>query len=197
MALTVTLLSSKGGVGKTTASMLIATSLSRRGYVVEVWDADPQASATTWAEMASEEGDPLPFKVTPANIATLKSRKPEAEVLIIDTPPGEAGIQTPAVRRSDMVIIPTGSSWLDVDRMWSTLASMGNVPAIVLPSRVNTRTRKYRDLVEALEGAEVAVFDTTVKELESYRDLPGTNPKKIGGFSSITTEMLDLMEMKR
>ena len=39
----------KGGVGKTTSSLAIATAAQRSGLSVTVVDTDPQGSATLWA----------------------------------------------------------------------------------------------------------------------------------------------------
>ena len=57
----------KGGVGKTTAVILIATQLVELGHTVTVLDMDSQGSATDWARIADEDGTPLPFEVRPAN----------------------------------------------------------------------------------------------------------------------------------
>ncbi|MBM4591427.1 AAA family ATPase [Rhodococcus hoagii] len=42
MALTIAISNTKGGVGKTTSTVLLACALTTRGMTVEVWDADPQ-----------------------------------------------------------------------------------------------------------------------------------------------------------
>jgi chromosome partitioning protein len=44
---TIALLNEKGGIGKTTMSMLLASAAARRGYNVLFVDADPQGSATS------------------------------------------------------------------------------------------------------------------------------------------------------
>src|SRR5699024_8360970 len=83
-----TIANGKGGTSKTTSAMCIARALSGT-HTVEVWDADPQATATSWAEQAEENGTPLPFTVDVTNKAMLqrKLRKTTADYVLIDTPP--------------------------------------------------------------------------------------------------------------
>src|SRR5699024_7255315 len=52
----------KGGTGKTTSSIFLASALTARGSV-EVWDADPQGSASEWALRAEERDQALGFEV--------------------------------------------------------------------------------------------------------------------------------------
>ena len=45
----------KGGSGKTTLSICLATELQSRGYSTLIVDADPQGTATDWRGSADEE----------------------------------------------------------------------------------------------------------------------------------------------
>ena len=49
-------MNTKGGVGKTTTSMMLAMAAHRAGHDVEVWDADPQGSATLLAMTSEDSG---------------------------------------------------------------------------------------------------------------------------------------------
>ena len=67
----IAVVNTKGGVGKTTTAIYLATVASAQGKSTELLDADPQGSATSWAEIATEGSVPLPFQVSPANKITL------------------------------------------------------------------------------------------------------------------------------
>ncbi|MDF3472419.1 ParA family protein, partial [Sulfitobacter sp. M57] len=47
----ISFLNQKGGVGKTTLSVNVASCLARQGHRVLLIDADKQGSATTWASL--------------------------------------------------------------------------------------------------------------------------------------------------
>ena len=47
----ISLANAKGGAGKTTAALILATELARQGNRVVILDADPQRWITTWAEL--------------------------------------------------------------------------------------------------------------------------------------------------
>lgn len=68
----------KGGVGKTTATIMTALALSRRGYRVIVKDLDPWGSAYDWSSRAEEAGTPLPFPVRTAISGTSSTRRTHA-----------------------------------------------------------------------------------------------------------------------
>ena len=66
----ISILNQKGGVGKTTLAVHLATGLSRQGGRVLLIDADPQTSALDWS--ASREEAPL-FPVVVSNNAVSRT----------------------------------------------------------------------------------------------------------------------------
>src|SRR5699024_6572190 len=87
-------LNTKGGVGKTTSSLMTAEAALREGFSASVLDTDPQGSASEWGDRAISNGTLLNFQVEDANRATLarKSESAGVDYLIIDTAPSDPAV---------------------------------------------------------------------------------------------------------
>jgi chromosome partitioning protein len=119
----IAIVNQKGGCGKTTITMQLAGSLSRRGYAVLVVDADSQGSATRWAASA-QDGQAFPATVAGLAAAGAKlHREVEKYVdlydfIVIDCPPGmESVVPQSALLIADLALIPVIRSPLD---LWSS-----------------------------------------------------------------------------
>ena len=66
----------KGGVGKTTSAMMVATAAANTGRPVEVYDTDRQGSAMRWAEIAQQRDDELPSEIFPPATRRFRSLTP-------------------------------------------------------------------------------------------------------------------------
>ena len=113
----IAILNQKGGVGKTTLSVHMASTLALAGNKVLLIDADVQRSALDWA--ASREKNPI-FTVVgiPKNnihkeIQLLKSNY---DFIVIDGPPRVYDVARSAIAASDVILIPIQPSPYDV---WS------------------------------------------------------------------------------
>lgn len=110
----------KGGSGKTTTAMALATAAARHNRNVSVLDTDPQGDATTWAGDAEDAGETLTFTVDSANIGKLKRlRKTMAddELVIIDCPPA-GNVVDVACDVSDFVIVPATQAHSNSATRW-------------------------------------------------------------------------------
>ncbi|QBP31057.1 ParA-like dsDNA partitioning protein [Mycobacterium phage Refuge] len=182
---TISIVHTKGGVGKTTSSMYLAFAASRLGMDVAVFDADPQKSATEWV-MDTKGG--VPFPVIEARRGRFDL--PPNDLVFVDTPPGTSGIIDAAVAAADLVIIPCGPSPLDIRRVWPTLEITAHKPTRVLLTAVDLRAKLGAEVRAALEAQGVSVFTNAIGRRESMRREYGTVPTHLNGYDDVLAEMV-------
>ena len=165
----------KGGVGKTTTAMALATAAEREGKSVEVYDCDPQSSASFWALLADQNNDSLPFSVTSANLATVRRagiqyRRNPDKWIFIDCPPN-GNIMDEAAEASDFVVIPTGPGAADVVKTIETARTLTKREVFygVLLTQVAANTLSFAKAQSEIEDADLSYFDHQVRRREIGR----------------------------
>lgn len=125
-------ISQKGGSGKTTLSLNIAIAASKAGQEVILIDLDPQQSAARWARLRKLEA-PVIMSGHAPNLAHLidKARAAGANLVIIDTAPKSESASLVAAKLADLIIIPCQPSSLDLDAVADTvnIAKLAGKPA--------------------------------------------------------------------
>ncbi|MGQ4507421.1 ParA family protein [Dermabacteraceae bacterium P13115] len=186
---------SKGGVAKTTTAIYFASELAAHGKTL-LWDADHQGSATMWAQQAEEAGDPLPFEVRPVNLALLKAAPPkDVDWIVIDTPPGSPDTIQAAINTADVVVIPTDSRGMALARVGAMLDVIPpGIPHCVLITMSNTATIAYRETVDTLTAADVAMFSAPIPRREEIGRSYGSNPKTPNAYTGTVNELMEAMK---
>ncbi|OHV72665.1 ParA family protein [Ensifer sp. LCM 4579] len=183
----ITFANTKGGAGKTTAVLLVATELARRGYRISILDADPQHWITRWYEMASEACRQRLSVVSYVTTGTIDRHVAEelrrADVVLIDLPGARSPLLAKAVGYSSYVLIPVQGSAMDaqggahVIELLHYLADKAaiHIPYSVVLTRVNSMvtTRALQAVKELLASRRVHVFETPIIERSAYRDIFG------------------------
>lgn len=166
-----TIVSQKGGVGKTTlATALAAIAASQKRQTV-LLDLDPQASATFWADIRKRTdfaSTPLPAARLPATLKALRDAK--CDFVIIDTPPNARDIAFEAIEHADFVLIPTKAWVLDMMAMSRTLElvkSYAKRAAVVLTFAREQRP-ETRDALKALEKLKATICPVLIGDRVAY-----------------------------
>jgi chromosome partitioning protein len=118
---TIALISQKGGVGKTTLAIHLATAFVAGGYHTLLLDLDPQASAAEWKDSRISETPPV-LAVPPARLPKVieEAKKIGTEVLIIDTAPHSEGTALDSARAADLILVPCQPSIMDLRALRKT-----------------------------------------------------------------------------
>ncbi len=203
MGFTITVANQKGGSAKSTTAVLLATAAHRAGRDVVVADLDPQQSAAQWAEDAGGLGFevlPVPPKRAKATVERLAE---EHAVVVCDTPPAvtDTSIVSAAMAASDLVIVPTPPSRLDVERLVTTLqlADTLAVPAAVLVVRADHRWVSTRELLEALgESDDIAAFASIIPATQQIVRSAGAVPPEgdLWGYVDVWAEIEPAVKKK-
>jgi chromosome partitioning protein len=117
----IAIVSQKGGVGKTTLALHLATAFTQHDYGVVVLDLDPQASAAEWKDYREAEF-PAVQSIQPARLERVlkEAQNIGADIVILDTAPHSDGPALEAARRADLVLVPTQISILDIRALAKT-----------------------------------------------------------------------------
>lgn len=180
----VTVANAKGGVGKTTTLIYLAVVAQRAEpeKTVSIIDADPQRSATDWAEIAKADGTPLPVTVTD----NLTIEDGNNRITFIDCPPAFTDTVRDAITAADLVIIPCECEPMSYRRAVQMLGMCNGKGAILL-TKCRTRTRYFGEARAAFSDA--SVFDSVISDSMAYIRAFGTIPRNLAEYSSVWLEI--------
>jgi chromosome partitioning protein len=156
----------KGGIGKSTIAGNLAGEFAAMGHKVVALDADPQHSLAAWAGQGEGVLSQCVRKVHGGLVEELRSRlkkaaKHDAEIIVIDTPPGMPETAYEAALVADLFLLPCGPSPLDLFALKEALGlalkaraeRRSKKPRIrFVPSRVPANTNLGRSLPSSLEA---------------------------------------------
>lgn len=169
---TISLVSQKGGSGKTTLAIHLAAEGARVGIRTLLIDLDPQASAARWADRRGDR-EPDVTSEHPARLeAALSAATSEGYGLVlIDTAPHADQAALRAARVADLVLIPCRPSILDLDAISATmdLCQLAKKEARVVLNAAPIRSRVVDEAREAVSRLGGMVSDVVVRERVAFR----------------------------
>jgi chromosome partitioning protein len=125
---TLTLVTQKGGVGKTTLAASLAVAAAQAGEKVAALDLDPQGSLSAWGDSREAEG-PAVDRIVPDQIAQLpqilEALKGQGFTwAILDTAGIESTTGNLAMKAADICLVPSRPSKLDLKATLPTIETL-------------------------------------------------------------------------
>ncbi|MGO4907287.1 ParA family partition ATPase [Pseudorhodobacter sp. W20_MBD10_FR17] len=179
MAHIITIAQQKGGAGKTTLAVNLAIAFARQDKRVAILDTDPQGSLGRWfmarRDLLEEPG--LDFGTASAWGVSYECEKlcKTNDIVIIDTPPKVDSDLKPALRAADLILVPVGSSHVD---LWATdgvvdLAVRVGKRCVIVLNRVKAGTRLADEVASAAAEISADVAVTSLGQRVVYAETLG------------------------
>jgi chromosome partitioning protein len=180
---TVVFASPKGGVGKSTAAVLLASELASHGGSVTMIDADPNRPLSRWANLPGK-----PEKLTVSDSATedsindiIEAAAQRTSFVIVDLEGTASMMAGYAMSRPDLVIIPSQGSHLDATDTVKAIklvksqerAFQREIPFAILFTRTSAaiRPRTLQSIETEFAENSTPMFGAQIHEREAYRAL--------------------------
>lgn len=167
------IVSQKGGSGKTTLALHLAIAAAAKGRKTLVIDLDPQVSAERWADFRDA---PEPTIVAGEAEKTPDMLRAAAEhgvsLVIIDTPPKVDRTALIAAKAADVVLIPSRGTILDLPAIGDTvnllkLADLDRKAVIIL-NAMPAKAAQVEDVKDAAEQYGLDVISARLGDRPMY-----------------------------
>ncbi len=172
----IALVGNKGGAGKTTIAVNLASALARNGSTA-VFDSDPQGSVLQWQAIAGPDRAPIVVDTADGLEDVFARSAHRYGHVIIDCPPSVHATQTHvALAVSEVALVPVQPSPLD---LWATVhiehaieaARRVNpgLRALLVINQLESRTTLSRLMRDALAELELPAARTAIRRRAVYR----------------------------
>lgn len=165
----ISIVSSKGGVGKTTLTSALAVAAASEGARVALADLDPQGSLGSWLDRRGD--DAIAFmEAEKGSEAVEEIDEAQYDYLFIDTPPAFIATIEDTIGASDLVLIPLRASALDILASEDAvlMARAADVPHLCIINDAETRWKTTAAASKYLTAAKVPVAETTITHRAAY-----------------------------
>jgi len=172
--------SPKGGVGKSTSALILASGLAHAGASVTVIDGDPNRTLFNW----SRNADATVFQCSelPSDneiLDAIEETATRSQFVIVDLE-GTANLaMSRAISRTDLVVIPLQASPVDARQASRAIklvvdegrALRRTIPYRMLFTRVNPAiaTRDEREIRTQFRNAQIAAFGVALNDRAAFR----------------------------
>lgn len=168
---TIAIISQKGGAGKTTIALHLAVAAEQHGLNTALFDLDPQASASSWADRR-DSPSPAVVSAQAARLPNLleQAAAQSADLVFIDSAPNADSASLAAARAADLILIPCRPAAFDLNAIGTTLnlAAVAGKPAFVVLNAVPPIGKVGEEARQALRAGSVQVADPVLHQLVAF-----------------------------
>jgi chromosome partitioning protein len=187
----VSVCSTKGGVGKTTLVICLADAFARQGGSVAIIDADPNGHVASWRERAAEDCtvDVISGVTEKAILDRISEAASHYSVVLVDLEGAASQAVTYAIAESDLVLIPTKVSGMDLQEVFRTYEVVQRaermlrrpIPArVVLTQMSPLQSRVAQHARQEIQGASIPVLRTEIIQRAAYQSIHFTGATPAG-----------------
>ncbi len=179
---TIVIASPKGGAGKSTTAVILATELAAAGAEVTLMDCDPNRSVRLWADRA-----PLPPRIDVISdvsegeiVRAIKSRDRDGHVIVVDLEGVASRLVSRAISQADLVLTPMRATTLDATIGVRALALVAEeeealgrrIPqAVVFTMTRAIRSNQHKGIEASLRGQGIDLIDPPLMERAAFSAL--------------------------
>lgn len=174
--------SPKGGVGKSTCAVLLASEFARMGAQVTVLDCDPNKSLSRWASHGLPKGVTLHTDIGRSEIVpAIRGADGDGQIVIVDLEGIASQLVSRAISQADLVIVPMQATALDAEIGSEALAlvreeeeALGRTirHAVVLTkTSAAVKSRVQKELEIQLRGAGIDVIEPSLVARAAFAEI--------------------------
>lgn len=177
--ITLSLISMKGGSGKTSISVHLGVYATQKGMRTLIIDLDPQRSAERWAMMRERingnNADDLTIVAGNHDNLNqlLKAADGAYDLVIIDTPPRTDAETLIAARKASIVLVPTRPSFFDIVSIQETVDTLEAANSLekswVILNFYDPKSKEGEEAKELLSEFDIALCPVVIEDRRDYR----------------------------
>lgn len=201
---TISIISQKGGAGKTTLAVHLAAAAAAQRVTLLI-DTDPQATASRWSQWRGGADPEVIDCGAPSLLADKLSKAAAlgAELVVIDTPPHADAMARQAAKLADLILVPCRPKAFDLAAIEASaeLVGGGGKPAFVVfmagPPRAPLIYREARELITGAFGLQIAPVSLPERAAFHHSTAAGQTAPQFAAGSKAAVEVAELWAWTR